>query len=102
MPEKRVTRRRGRRTAGLKAHEVALLSGEPVAGCNPFARTLMHRPPPNAAQLEARLAMLERHADLIPEDRRPVVERYAAAWRGEIGPGEIRDPSRWWRAAEAD
>lgn len=96
MPEKRVQRRRARRLAGLAPHWRALLTGEPVEGCNPYAWSGLSRPAPTAALLAEREAILERHAALVPEGREAVLARYVAAWRGELRPGEIRDPSRWW------
>lgn len=101
MPEKRTTRRRPRRGAALKPHERALLAGAFVPGQNIFARMALSTKAPTPAVLEQRLALVERHADLIPDKRRPVIERYVAAWRGELRPGEICDGSRWWIEQEA-
>lgn len=96
MPQVRQNRPRRRRGANLKPHERALLTGAFVPGQNEFARMVLSKKAPTPEVLEQRLALVERHADMIPDPRRPVIARYVAAWRGELRPGEILDRSRWW------
>lgn len=96
MPNPRSTRKRARRLAGLAPHWRAFLTGEPVEGTNPFAWSSLCRPAPTAAALAEREAILERHAALIPEGREAVLGRYRLAWHGELRPGEVNDPARWW------
>lgn len=91
MANPRTTHKRRRRMAGLRPSERAFLTGEPVPSAF-FGVFFLRLRPFNDADRDRRLALVERYADLIPEHRRPVIERWVRYWRGELRlPSEVGD-----------